>query len=298
MNMGQGKLEVSQVQISIIVPITQMHGRLGELTDWLTRIDFQLIEVILVHDKQDELTGIDLNQLNEIYPKIKIIEKHLMSAGLARNVGIEASIGNWIVFWDSDDIPHVTTLQTFVAKLKPNEIDAYIYNYQLNNQGFITSVNSHTIKDLAINPGIWRMIFSRKLIANITFPSFPLGEDQFFLAQLELPIRRVQFNDECLYTYKFGVPGQASSKGSNLPKLKKSIDALEILRRQQKGVSYEFSSILYWRQVMTLLKRGTLVMKGLSLTLILKNICKINTKYFANLSALSYVVAKILVKNE
>ena len=46
--------------LSVIVPITRMANRLGTLKKWIQDCQYQNLEIILVHDKRDDETGIEL----------------------------------------------------------------------------------------------------------------------------------------------------------------------------------------------------------------------------------------------
>ncbi len=287
----------SPVQLSIVVPITKMHNRLGLLRKWITEIDFQNIEVILVHDLQDEFTSIDLLSLVTEFPLIRILEKTFLSAGLARNAGLKIARADWILFWDCDDEPSVSGLSEFIEHPNKESFDLFIFNFRIEKNGTVSNNQTRSWKDLAINPGIWRIVFSRSTISNHSFPSFPLGEDQYFLAQLQVPTRRTRFVNEFLYTYKIGMTGQATTNNSNIPRLKESLFALNSIRTHQKGDNLEFTCILYWRQILTLLKRGSISIRIESISMILCNFLRINSNYLVNLKALAFVLRKLMVRH-
>ncbi len=287
----------SPVQLSIVVPITKMHNRLGLLRKWITEIDFQNIEVILVHDLQDEFTSIDLLSLVTEFPLIRILEKTFLSAGLARNAGLKIARADWILFWDCDDEPSVSGLSEFIEHPNKESFDLFIFNFRIEKNGTVSNNQTRSWKDLAINPGIWRIVFSRSTISNHSFPSFPLGEDQYFLAQLQVPTRRTRFVNEFLYTYKIGMTGQATTNNSNIPRLKESLFALNSIRTHQKGDNLEFTCILYWRQILTLLKRGSISIRIESISMILCHFLRINSNYLVNLKALAFVLRKLMVRH-
>lgn len=289
--------DLSSPLISVIVPITRMFGRLGELKSWLREIDFQKIEVILVHDRQDELTSDDIRLICSEYPMLQVIEKTYQSAGLARNAGIEVSRGKWIVFWDSDDKPSVSVLKEFIFDQDRDSFDVHIFNFVIEANKKKIYHETHNWRDIAFQPGIWRIIFSKNTILDCHFPSFPLGEDQYFLGLIDLPNRRLRYLDQPIYTYQSGVDGQATSRKSNLFRILESLLALDSLRKKQSGTNYEFTSIMYWRQVITLIKRGNIVLKSRAFLLGLKSVMRINRDYFRSMRALMYVLVRVLVRN-
>jgi hypothetical protein len=297
MDTGANREDLSSPIISVIVPITRMFGRLGELKGWLAEIDFQNIEVILVHDLQDELTSADLQLISSEYSLLRVIEKTYQSAGLARNAGIEVSRGKWIVFWDSDDKPAVSVLKEFLSDQDRNSFDVHVFDFAIETNKKFVYYETRNWRDIAFQPGIWRMIFSKSAILNSPFPSFPLGEDQYFLSLINLPNRRLRFLDQPIYTYQSGVDGQATSSKSNLFRILESLLALDSLRKNQGGTNHEFTSIMYWRQIITLAKRGNVRLKLKGILIGLKSLMRINRNYFRNMRALMYVLVRVLVRN-
>jgi glycosyltransferase involved in cell wall biosynthesis len=283
-------------QLSIIVPVTRMHGRLAGLKKWISEINYGETQVILVHDFQDELTSLDLRLLIDEFPAIQLIEQTFMSAGLARNAGLKAAQADWILFWDSDDEPNISVLMEFLKLPNKLNFDLFVFNFRIDNDSNISNIQTNSWKELAVHPGLWRIIFSRSTVSGHVFPSFPLGEDQLYLAQLDLPSCRIGFIDAYLYTYKVNVNGQATSSYSNLLRLKESLLDLNSIRARQKGDNFEFTSILYWRQILTLLKRGNASLKLQAISLILGNVLKLNSNYVINFRALNYLLRKLVIQ--
>jgi len=274
-----------------------MFGRLEELKNWLNEIDFRIIEVILVHDLQDEKTSEEIKSIVFQYPPIKFIEKTFRSAGLARNAGLDIASGEWILFWDSDDKPHTPELVNCVNLLDKVSSDAYICNFVVEDNGQFENVKTRNWREIAFEPGIWRIIFSRSIIIGKQFPNFPLGEDQFFIAQLNLPNKRICFLDNFLYTYKLGIGGQATSMRANLFTLHQSLRALDSLRKNQIGDDFAFTSVMYWRQILTLMKNGSARLKFQALRLALGNAVRFNRNYLKNILALKYVLSRLMVQD-
>jgi glycosyltransferase involved in cell wall biosynthesis len=274
-----------------------MHGRLSEIEKWLSEVDFSKVEVILVHDLQDEKTGVELRAIRAAYPMTRIIEKTFKSAGLARNAGLEVAQAEWILFWDSDDEPDVSVLQKFLERPNKSNFEVFVFNFRIEENGAFTTIQTRSWRELAFQPGIWRMVFSKSTVSGHLFPNFPMGEDQHFLAELELPHRRIDFINQNLYTYKIGITGQATSSKSNMLRVKESLLALNEIRNQQKGDNFEFSSILFWRQSLTLLKRGNITLKLQAAALILGNIMKPNSVFILNFKALNFLLRRLTVRH-
>ncbi len=292
MKAEQDKTGLNAPLISIIVPVTQMVGRLGDLGSWLSLINFAKVEVVIVHDQQDAHTSRELSHLISEYSDVIRIEQTFNSAGLARNAGLEVARGRWIAFWDSDDIPSVETLNNFIEQEKRDDAEIYVFNFDVQRKDSLAqSVQSKDWQQLAINPGLWRLIFSRFTVQEVKFPSFPLGEDQYFLAQLGLPARKLQYVNQTLYTYKVGHQGQITSDNSKIKKLLVSLKALNRLRKDQNRNEFIFTSILFWRQLFTIIKRGQFSTRLIAISVGMRWLITPRIRTFWNLIALKKVLS-------
>jgi hypothetical protein len=124
-----------------------------------------------------------------------------------------------------------------------------------------------------------------------------MGEDQYFLSLINLSSRRLSFRNQSIYTYQSGVDGQATSRKSNIFRIYESLQALDSLRKIQSGSNYELTSIMYWRQIITLVKRGNVRLKLRALLVSFRSVMRINRNYIRSMRALVYVLVRVFVKN-
>ena len=198
--------------LSAIVPISRMAGRLERLTEWLSDHSAKNLEIILVHDIQDEATGREIdNVIRSLDYKATIIECFAGNPGSARNVGLRAATGQWVVFWDSDDCPDVEeTLKCL--KSNSQDMDLIIGSFtwiseitaEKNRSAKFPSKIEDALINVGLNPGIWRMIFRRNFIRETEFYPFKMAEDQIFIAEILAKNPRIVFSEENLYNYYFG----------------------------------------------------------------------------------------------
>lgn len=247
--------------LSVVVPITKMAGRFENLESWLLGALECEIEVILVHDVQDDMTGVEIaakfKKIN--HSKLKLLEGKYKSPGLARNKGISESTGKWIAFWDADDVPNPQAAKSLV-ELSQDEsaVQLIVGSYEVispNGQIFIYARHGD-IHGIAVNPGIWRMIFKRGLMEGRSFSNSKMGEDQEFIASLNPWDLNIKFSEIALYRYYFGGDYQLTSDGSNLSDLvnvtKRLLNRLEIGNSEANT----FIATLIIRQIITGLSRS------------------------------------------
>jgi glycosyltransferase involved in cell wall biosynthesis len=254
--------------ISVIVPIAKMANRLQNLSSWLTQLGSLQIQVILVHDVQDESTGPELDAILSTLSdsRITLVNGLFGAPGLARNAGLLHVTGDWICFWDSDDIPYPSRVVKVVS-LANEETELIIGQFEYENEltGECIDANPvQSINTLINNPGIWRMIFRTESISGTTFSAWRLGEDQLFLEEFDLDSRKVSFVQEKLYRYFHGGKGHLTSNRELLIELHQIVKSGSKLILNYKGPTASFVTAMYSRQVVTCLLHGSISLKVLS----------------------------------
>jgi len=250
----------NSILLTIVTPISQMAGRLQNLQTWLSHLGKLSIEVILIHDKKDEITGVALREM--IYKlddsRITFLEGSYGGPGLARNAGMQAATGKWVCFWDSDDIPQVQDFYLMVQAADASNSECAV--------GGFTAVHDTTgerkshflskdyLKEIAINPGIWRFAFKRNELKGLWFSSLMMAEDQIFLANFNIPDRRIEIFSKSVYHYFIGGDFHLTKSRESLKDLPIAIDHSLSLVRSLTGKNISFVSILLSRQLMTALR--------------------------------------------
>jgi glycosyltransferase involved in cell wall biosynthesis len=203
-----------KVLLSVVVPVTRMAGRLSLMELWLSKTHQQpFVEVIIIHDKQDEETSLELKEvLGRLDSgRVRLIENSVNSPGLARNLGLEAARGEWVIFVDSDDEFLIENLLCDSEVFKNSRLDALVYNFEKvfprDNYCQIIRHNSNELR-IGWTPGIWRWIFRRDAIRAITFSKHSMGEDQFFLLKFLGLSPTLSFRNDVIYRYHTGSSGQ------------------------------------------------------------------------------------------
>lgn len=89
--------------ISVIVPVYNTAGYLGRCIDSVLNSSCQDFELILVNDGSRDSSPEICRKYCRSDSRIQFIDQPHQGVSVARNRGIEASQGEWIVFVDSDD---------------------------------------------------------------------------------------------------------------------------------------------------------------------------------------------------
>jgi len=195
-----------ETELCVIVPVTRMSGRLNELSIWLRTLPQRELKVVLVHDVQDESTSPELNTLIKSCGDNRIIlfEGNFGSPGTARNFGLSHSESTWVIFVDSDDVVNLKEVFS-ILDIHNEKSSVLVGQYEVCDRATGSIVRNKSNKnaklDIAINPGIWRMIFLRERITGHNFSDSLMGEDQLFLLQIGVFGEKIQFFDNVIYRY-------------------------------------------------------------------------------------------------
>jgi glycosyltransferase involved in cell wall biosynthesis len=242
--------------LTTIVPVSRMGGRLQLLATWLPKALDLGIYVVLVHDKQDDETGPELNALitKLNHENLSFVEGVFNSPGLARNAGLELSSTRWISFWDSDDLvfPEIV-LQELSENHTNDEVICFQYD-EITDQNLMKTKKTENRDQLIKSPGIWRLIILRDLIGQVKFREFPMAEDQVFLWETGAFDSKILYSNRVVYAYSIGDPNQATASKKKINSLTKVIKCIKLNQIPKSSVDRKNLVI---RLSLTLVKRGS-----------------------------------------
>ena len=268
----------SQILLSVVTPISKMAGRLQRLEEWLSSVANSPMEVILIHDRQDAMTGPQIQSLlSKISnPKIQLIEDYFGSPGLARNRGIELAKGNWICFWDSDDLPNLGVALGLINSDLASKADCLITNFdsvnEISKEVIAHQLTANFEEELGLNPGLWRMYFKYSAVADLRFGPLRMAEDQIFLAEFFSKSRDVKIVSDTTYSYFFGESFHLTKNSSALNDLAPAtIESLRILRNLGNQ-RLNLIAGMFVKQVISGIKYGSVKTKRVVITQYLKSL--------------------------
>jgi len=252
------------------VPITGPPSRINNLLSWLSEVNKFNGEVILVHDVSDsdtvKLLAKTQSKIGDSF-NLKIIEGKFGSPGAARNAGKRIAESTWVAFWDCDDIPNVKNVDQLLESSAGDELDFLCGSFDVVDVSSQKSVTQHInsgnpttdLKQIALNPGIWRFVFKRTSIESVFFLEISMAEDQDFLMDFNLTKRSGRYSNLITYSYYRGEQGQLTSTKSAFSDLEISIKYLKRCRRNRERNIY--LETIYLRQIITGILRGSVRVK-------------------------------------
>jgi glycosyltransferase involved in cell wall biosynthesis len=269
-------MQDNQVLISAIIPIAGFPNGLEQITRWISNPSLSDFEVILIVDSDSE----DLRfQVDAIAKKIRhttkvsILNSTSRNPGGSRNLGLKAAIGSWITFWDCDDVPDPTKFLEIVKEAQRRGADVAVGAFSvITEKGEILHLiesddRSNILRNVALNPGLWRFAFRKELAKNCTFPELRMAEDQMYLAAVLSKSRKIVMSNEQLYEYWLFQSGQLTKNKGALADIQIAIRHFE--KKYHENECPEFLIILL-RLSLTSLKKGNLRSKQTSLITLIK----------------------------
>ena len=118
------------MKFSIVVPIYKVENYLRECVDSILGQTFEDYEIILVDDGSPDSCPIICDEYAKKDNRIKVI--HQINSGLAcaRNSGIKAAAGEYLICIDSDDYLKNNTILQKIAKKTLGQTDVVLFGFQ------------------------------------------------------------------------------------------------------------------------------------------------------------------------
>lgn len=207
--------------ITVVVPVYNSARYLDRCIQSIIKQTYKNIEVILINDGSiDESLKICL-KYEKKDNRIKVINKENSGVSCTRNIGIEASRGDYIVFVDSDDFLKYDMIEKLVGVqlMSKNNITFCGFNTidYMGNSKKVNIEKSLSIEieeffkkyihvffeNILILP-LWNKIFELSVIKNnnIKFKEdFSMFEDTIFILEYLNNVKGISYINETLYNY-------------------------------------------------------------------------------------------------
>ena len=200
---------MSRPFFSVIVPVHDAAEYMRRGLDSIVNQEFTDYELIIVCDKCSD----DSAQIAAEYLKWEdgfenmIISTNYGAGGMARNAGLDAARGEWILFMDDDDwyLPGAFGILAEELKVNGKDIDILAYGFEWKGRG--AAIQSAK----RIYPAVWNKAWKRSFIGKERFPYWFHTDDLGFARKMH-PRARFAFLNTVLYHYEFMRPGSISDR--------------------------------------------------------------------------------------
>lgn len=213
---------MAKYKVSVIVPTYNSGLFLNAFFDSMMyqSIGFENIQVIFVDDcSDDEYTLYLLDLFDVNFPNVKSIflDENNGFPGKGRNIGIDLSDAQYVIFSDHDDTYAPDAFEVMYNNAVENNADMTITNYYrvfpdkkvnvktvFNGENIVVDSVLDDKRLFTIDPAIWCKLFKKEFLMdnNIRFLEGMLAEDlYFFIVSLFKSSRTVYLDDFFSYNY-------------------------------------------------------------------------------------------------
>lgn len=213
-------------KFSIIVPVYNAETTINQTIDTLRKIDSDNFEVLLVNDGSIDHTEKVIKDSIENDPRFLLHTKKNEGPGLARNRGVEEARGDYLLFFDADDLPVATILDDYAKIIYENpSLDLIIssFTFRTLNQDKVVDEKNYLINDYVYSSNksfladmyelmnqqlmyvVWNKCYRRDIISanNIRFKNYNSCEDRIFNIEYYKYCHQVVMNSKIEYVYEF-----------------------------------------------------------------------------------------------
>lgn len=184
--------------VSIVIPIYNVENYLSQCVDSVVAQTYPNLDIVLVDDGSTDSSSAICDDYANKYNNITVI--HKVNGGISdtRNVGIEKSKGEYILFVDGDDWVHKDYVRQLIDFALNNDCEIvqgnfyYAYESRELKQSYTsndfclgkTEVLNGLLESKIIHNFVWGKLFKSSLIKEIKFPVNKLFEDAFWTYQV------------------------------------------------------------------------------------------------------------------
>jgi glycosyltransferase EpsH len=122
-------------KVSIIVPVYNVEAYLEKCMETLLNQTHRNCEFIFVDDGSPDHCADILERYAQKDQRIRVIHQENQGLSGARNTGLEAATGDYVVFQDSDDWLDETAVETALRFSKEKDLDIVLWSYASEYEG-------------------------------------------------------------------------------------------------------------------------------------------------------------------
>lgn len=240
--------------ISVIVPVHNGEKTLRKCVDSILRSTIADTEIILVENGSTDRTLEICQEYSNRHQNVRTIVADVTGLSHARNLGMDATKGDWIAFVDADDYISPVMYERFFTKAIEDQNDFVFGDIVV---GAANEFDWHTGKSVNKNVSVreycWNLfcvaqytysivvnkLFSAELVKNLRFDeTLRYAEDREFIFRVLSRVQSIGRVASPVYYYYQGNP-QSISKSSGI---ESRIDQVRSLQKCLAFADTEFSS--------------------------------------------------------
>lgn len=198
-------------KVSIIVPVYNVEDYINRCVKSLLQQDYPNFEVILVNDGSTDSSTACCHKWALEDERVQVIDKENGGLSDARNVGIEAAMGEFLLFVDSDDYIKEGMISAMMKKISEENAEVCVcdmeYEYDSGRKEYSSGgdFEKGSIQEnpqlIRINNSACNKLFSKSLFNSIHFPVGKVYEDLATIPKVLFLAKKIIKVNEPFYVY-------------------------------------------------------------------------------------------------
>ena len=230
---------MQDIQLSIIVPVYNVEPFLRKCVHSLEQQDLaaERYEVILVNDGSTDHSGELCTELAKQYENIKVIEQENQGVSAARNTGMDAARGKYMMFVDSDDYIEPDVIGRVLEVAERNQAELCFFLAEgFNEHGSWPTVRQPfaynqvytgeyiMLHGIAVST-VWMTLYLTEFLkqTEVRFQKAVSGEDVEFCMMLYPQAHRILFTDILVYHYNCSFSFSSATRNKDVQKHRKAL---------------------------------------------------------------------------
>lgn len=199
--------------VSVIVPVYNASKYLRRCVESLCAQTYENIEILLVDDGSTDGSGAICDEYSQKDSRIRVIHQENQGQSAARNTGLDAMYGEYVMFCDDDDYVSPDFVRYPIERLVPEKGDIACFQHYEDRVDGLHRIRGDCFASCPANAVdakkmyiagkvdgyVWNKAFHRALWENIRFPVGMEAEDIAVVLSLFMAARKILFLDVPLY---------------------------------------------------------------------------------------------------
>lgn len=247
--------------VSVIVPVYNVEMYIEECLDSIVKQTYQELQIIVIDDGSTDMS----NQKVKLYQsdsRVEFIEQANKGLSGARNTGLKAASGKYVLFVDSDDYLELTAIEELVQLMEKNQADLIRFNgrafldglnepIEQNNydfshrlqEGTIYTHNRFEVNRRTFASPVYLYMVKREVIEKNTLSFYEgiLHEDELFTTQIFLNTDSMVYVNAFYYNRRYRENSIMTNQSPE--RLKQTVDSYTLIYKELETIylSKEYS---------------------------------------------------------
>lgn len=229
--------------VSMLIPVYNVEAFLPRCLDSILSQTYQDLEVVLIDDGSTDGSAAICDTYAARDCRVRVIHKENGGISSARNAGLDAAVGELLMFVDSDDYLSNDAVQRLYDRLVADESDMavgkFVFVYPDGRQEkaycrwmageILTPEEAFSYTDFPVC--IWGKLYRREIFANLRCPNAASAEDLWIFPDVMERCSRISIVDHviCYYYQRWNSLSYTYSERTLVPTVGAKIKMTEFL---------------------------------------------------------------------